>query len=174
MLWRFSARTDSSPASRTRSSSRLSLSFNLLFLFLSSICVHLRHLRTDSSVFPLLIILRSGSPSEELSNRPTVLDDRAGAADGVEVGGVERDAHVVVDGRREVGGGDRVVLAVAAVALGGADDLAVPEAAAGQGHRHDGVPVVAAVGAPLGPHHGGAPELAHGNDQGVIEQSALV
>src|SRR6266478_5457163 len=73
--------------------------------------------------------------SEELGDRPAVLDDGPGASDGVEVGGVEGDAHVVVDGRREVGGGDRVVLDVAAIALGGPRDLAMQKAAPRHRHR---------------------------------------
>src|SRR5262249_32045624 len=82
------------------------------------------------------IIVRS-SHSAEFCDRPTVVDDRAGPADRVEISGIERDAHVAVNRGREVGWGDGAFLDVAAVGFGGADDLAVPEPSAGQGHGHD-------------------------------------
>ena len=46
--------------------------------------------------------VRPGVGSEQFGDRPAVLDDGPGPAGRVEVGGVERHAHVAVDRRRQV------------------------------------------------------------------------
>src|SRR5262249_56430961 len=107
-------------------------------------------------------------------DRRAGVGDGGGGVGGVVIAGVEGDAHVVVDRRGEVAGGDGAVLDVPAVGLGGADDLAVAEPAAGHRQRHHHRPVVPAVGAPLSTHHRGPAELAHGQDQGAVEEPALV
>ena len=64
-------------------------------------------------------------------------------------------------------------LICAAVFVGGADHLAMAEAAAGEAHRHHVRPMVAAVGAALRAHLRRAAEFAHGEDQHVVKQAAL-
>src|SRR3954454_17191514 len=57
------------------------------------------------------------------------------------------DAEVPVGGRQQVLGGERPLLGILALAVGGADDLAGAQAAAGQQRRHGVGPVVAAYAA---------------------------
>ncbi len=71
----------------------------------------------------------------------------------------------------EVGGGDRAVDGLLAAAVGGADDVPALDASAGEQGRVARVPVVAAravvdLGRPA--------ELAHGNDQGRLQQATVV
>src|SRR5437667_6639462 len=67
----------------------------------------------------------------------------------IEMRGVERYAHVVINGRGNIARGDRPLLDRAAVAFGRANDLPVTEAAARHHHRHHDGPMVAPVGAVL-------------------------
>src|SRR5208337_4650529 len=84
--------------------------------------------------------------------------------------GVEADAQAVVDGRGDLGGGDRAVLGGVADLVGGADDGAALDRAAGEQDGPAARVVVAAAG---GVDLGGAAELAEGQDQGVLQQPAL-
>src|SRR5690606_40497248 len=65
------------------------------------------------------------------------------------------------------------MLNLTAVTLGCADDLTVSQTAAGHNHRHNFWPVIAAIGAALRTDLRRAPELAHGNDQHLVEQATL-
>src|SRR4051794_32091795 len=73
---------------------------------------------------------RSDRSTQLVDRLPIVLDDVAGAAAVVEIGGVQRDAEVTIDRGGQVAGSDGPVLDVAAVALGGADHLAMTVSAA--------------------------------------------
>lgn len=82
---------------------------------------------------------------------------------------VERDSHVAIDCRSEIAWGDGAIRDGSAIAVGGADDLAMFEPTSGQTHRHDIRPMIPTIGAPLGPHHRRSPEFSHGNNQDVIQ-----
>src|SRR5205823_6451067 len=91
----------------------------------------------------------------------------------------EVDAQVVQHRGRQVGGGDGVVLDVAAVAAGGPVDLPAADAAAGQKRREGVRPVVAAGLAGVAALGELAQlrrpaELADGDDQRRLEQAAVV
>ena len=82
----------------------------------------------------------------------------------------EVDAKVGEDRGGEVLRGNLAVQDRVALAIGGADDLTVTEAAAGENQRHHVGPVVAAG---VAVDDGGAAEFAHHQDQRLVEQSAL-
>ncbi len=78
------------------------------------------------------------------------------------------DLERVAQRGQQVGNRDGVVLDLGAVGIGGADDLAALDAAAGQRDVEDlGEVVAAGVGVDLG----GAAELAHPDDQCLIEHA---
>lgn len=86
------------------------------------------------------------------------------------------DAEGVVDGGGEVLGGLGVAGGVAAVFVGGADDRAAGDAAAGEEDALDEAPVVASgeLGAGDLGDLGGAAEFAGHDDEGVVEEAAVV
>src|SRR2546425_13125031 len=87
--------------------------------------------------------------SDQFPDGLAVFHDVTRAALMIEIRGVERYAHVVINGRGNIARGDRPLLDCAAVAFGSANDLPVTEAAARHHHRHHDGPMVAPVGAVL-------------------------
>src|SRR5690349_16161872 len=87
---------------------------------------------------------------EQLRDRPAVVGDEVWPAGRVHIFAVQRYAHVLVDGRGQVGGADGAGGDLAAVFLGRADHLAVLQPAARQARGQHVGPVIAAVGAALG------------------------
>ena len=81
---------------------------------------------------------------------------------------------MVINRRREIRRCDRAVLDAGSVVFAGSDDLTVTEAAAGHAHRHDHWPVVAAVGAALRAHVRRPSELAHRDDQALVQKASFV
>ena len=101
-----------------------------------------------------------------------VFDEVVGAAFGVgDGGGVDVDAEVAVEGGEDFGEGDGAAVCLAAEAVGGADDLTVGHAAAGEEGHGDAGPVVAPD---LGTDDGGAAKLAPDEDGAVFVEAALV
>src|SRR4051812_46614658 len=89
-------------------------------------------------------VVGSGT-GDQLGDGPPVVDDRERPAESVGDGGtLVVDAQVAVDRRQEVVGADAAVGHLLAAAVGGPDDLAGVEAAAGPDHRVGQRPVVAA------------------------------
>src|ERR1043166_5260479 len=81
------------------------------------------------------------------------------------------DAEGVVDGGGEVGGMDGTAGRFGAVLIGSAEDSAATDAGAGEQHRPDAGPVIAAAAVV---QVRGAAHLAGGDDQRGGEQAALV
>ena len=98
-------------------------------------------------------------------------DDADGAAGGVLVVRVERDAERVVDRGQQVLGRDGPFLHVAAARLAGADDPAPLDAAAAE---QDGEAVGPVVAAGVAVDQRRAAELAGAVDDDVVEHAALV
>ena len=99
--------------------------------------------------------------------------DIPGSPAGVEVGRVEWDLHVVVDGCREVARRDGAFFDLAAISFRRSNDLAMAKTAPRHAHRHDDRPMVAAVHAILSSHIWRAAKFAHRDDQRVVEKSTL-
>src|SRR5438477_10223673 len=87
--------------------------------------------------------------SDQFPNRRSIFHDVARAALMIEICGVERNSHVVINGRGDIARSDRPLLDGAAVAFGRSNNLPVMEATARHHHRHHHGPMVAAVGAVL-------------------------
>src|SRR5947208_160901 len=83
----------------------------------------------------------------------------------------EVDAKVLEDRRGEVLRTHGTVFDIVAARVGAADDLAVLQAAAGEDHAHAIEPVIAAG---VLRHDRTATELAHDQDQRVVELASLV
>src|SRR5438094_8177968 len=75
-----------------------------------------------------LSILSRRLLSDQFADRLAVFHDVARAALMIEIRGVERHAHVVINGRGNIAGGDWPLLDRAAIAFGRANDLPVTEA----------------------------------------------
>ncbi len=104
------------------------------------------------------------------------VEDLVGAGEVVVPDGGLGNAEGGVDGGGEVLGGLGVAGGVAAVFVGGADDGAAGDAAAGEEDGLHGAPVVAAgeFGAGDGGDFRGASEFAGHDDEGGIEETAVV
>ena len=106
---------------------------------------------------------------DQLFDRRAFFQVESGPAARVEIGAVERDAEVAIDGGRQIAGCDGTLFDLSAVAFRGSNDLAMTQAAASQRHRHYDRPVVAAVAAPLRADLRRAAKLAHRQHQYVVE-----
>src|SRR4249919_3925352 len=106
----------------------------------------------------------------EFSNRMTIRNRRGPAMACVVGDGRRIVAEEAEDGGVEVGGGEGAFGGVGADFVGGTDDLAAADAAAGE---DDGVALRPVVAAGFFVDGGGAAEIAHPDDEGGIEEAAL-
>src|SRR6266540_5619010 len=108
--------------------------------------------------------------AHELPDRLAALrDDGYRAALGVDPVACQVDPQVVEDRRREVRGRDPAAVDGVTALVRAADDLAVPQAAAGYQHGHDVLPVPSAAGPG---QDRVAPELPEHEDQRRVEEPA--
>ena len=102
-----------------------------------------------------------------------MLDDESWTLTFVLIAGVEWNAHVPVDRRRQIARCYGAFADATSITFAGTDHLPVTIATSGEAHRHDNGPVIAPIDTFLCADPWCAAEFTHGDDQHIIQSAAF-